>query len=330
MICQEKWAEIAAFAMICLASIKPPTPCGRRNSKAGCKQDKAFVRILYRKLGCPSVLDIRWLAAVAACLVPEMVAAQAVLAPHRAVYDMTLERSGASAGISALTGRMVFELKGNACTGFEQTMRFVTETLDRNGKTSVTDQRSTFYENYRKSRFRFETDQYRNDRLSSKTRGVAIRAKGPATLTVKIKSPTPKQLNIKRSVVFPVEHSVRLLEAAQSGVKLFAADLFDGSEKGEKVYATTAALGERQAPGINAKLSKLKGAASLDKLAAWPVSLSYFKIDGKRRDAVPNYELSFIYFENGVSRKLFIDYGTFSMRGRLTNLTMLPQKACDK
>lgn len=286
--------------------------------------------ILYRAFDCPTILAVRWLAAIVACLVPDMVAAQAVLAPHRAVYDMTLERSGVSAGISALTGRMVFEIKGNACTGFEQTMRFVTETLDRSGKASVTDQRSTFFEDVNKSRFRFETDQYRNDRLSSKTRGVAIRNEGPAALTVKIKSPAPKQINIKRSVVFPVEHSVRLLEAAQSGVKLFAADLFDGSEKGEKVYATTAALGERQAPGINTKLSKLKGASSLDKLAAWPVSLSYFKIDGKRRDAVPNYELSFIYFENGVSRKLFIDYGTFSMRGRLIKLTMLPQKACSK
>jgi len=296
----------------------------------GCRQDPAFVRTLYQIFDGSAFPNARSLVAIVACIVPEAALAQAVLAPHRAVYDMTLERSGASAGISALTGRMVFEVKGNACTGFEQTMRFVTETLDRSGKASVTDQRSTFFENASNSRFRFETDQYRNDRLSSKTRGVAIRKDGPPALTVKIKNPTPKQLTIKRSVVFPVEHSVRLLEAAQSGLKLYTADLFDGSDKGEKVYSTTAALGERQAPGINAKLSKLKSASSLDKLAAWPVSLSYFKIDDKRRDSVPNYELSFIYFENGVSRKLFIDYGTFSMRGRLIKLTMLPKKACEK
>lgn len=268
--------------------------------------------------------------AVAATAATPAYAAQAGLAPHRAVYDMTLEKSGTGAGISALTGRMVFELKGNACVGYEQSMRFVTETLDRSGKASVTDQRSTFFEHADRRRFRFRTDQFRNDRLAEKTQGRAERAQNPTALTIDIKSPSKKVLKIKRSVLFPVEHSIRLLEAAKAGDRLFSVDLFDGSEKGEKIYATTAAMGDQMAAGVNASLVKVPTAASLDKLAAWPVSLSYFDIDQERRDAVPNYELSFLYFENGVSRKLFIDYGTFSMRGRLTKLTMLPQKACNK
>ena len=254
--------------------------------------------------------------------------AQAILAPHRAVYDMSLDRAGASAGISALTGRMVFELKGSACNGYQQSMRFVTETLDQSGKASVTDQRSTFKEDARKGRFQFRTDQFRNDRLASQSRGVAVRSKAPGSLSVSISQPKKKSLNVKRSVVFPVEHSIRLLEAAKAGKRLYSADLFDGSEKGEKVYATTAALGERKPAGVNLSIGGKERASSLNDLAAWPVSLSYFEVSSKKRDAVPNYELSFLYFENGVSRKLFIDYGTFSMRGRLVKLTMLPQKPC--
>lgn len=258
-------------------------------------------------------------------------AAQAGLAPHRAVYDMALERSGTGAGISALTGRMVFELKGNACTGYEQTMRFVTETLNRQGKSSINDQRSTFIEDADRRRFRFRTDQFRNKRLASKSQGEAIRSQGPDRLAIKIQDPKRKKLDIKRAVLFPVEHSIRLLEAAKQGKTLFTVDLYDGSEKGEKVYATTAALGAKMPAGVNASLEKAKSADSLDVLGAWPVALSYFEVDkGKRLDAVPNYELSFLYFENGVSRKLFIDYGTFSMRGKLVKLEMLPQKACDK
>jgi hypothetical protein len=259
-----------------------------------------------------------------------LAAAQAGLAPHRAVYDMALEKSGTSAGISALTGRMVFELKGNACAGYEQSMRFVTETLDRHGKTSVTDQRSTFFEYADRRRFRFRTDQYRNQRLAEKTRGEAVRDENNQGLKVDIDRPAKKVLDIKRQVLFPVEHSIRLLEAARAGKTLFTVDLFDGSEKGEKVYATTAALGAKQGPGVNAGLEKVVSAESLDKLGAWPVALSYFEVGDKKRDAVPNYELSFLYFENGVSRKLFIDYGTFSMRGKLVKLEMLPQKPCDK
>jgi hypothetical protein len=273
----------------------------------------------------------------AVCLLPTVLsAAQVGLEPHRAVYDMALDKSGTSAGISALTGRMVFELKGNACTGYEQTMRFVTETLNRQGKTSINDQRSTFFENADKRRFRFRTDQFRNERLSEKSQGHAVRDKasdnkGPDRLKVTIRSPKKKNLDIKRTVMFPVEHSIRLLEAAQQGKKLFTVNLFDGSEKGEKVYATTAALGNKMPAGVNASLANTASAASLDGLGAWPVALSYFEVDnGRRRDGLPNYELSFLYFENGVSRKLFIDYGTFSMRGKLVKLEMLPKKTCDK
>lgn len=252
------------------------------------------------------------------------------LSPHRAVYEMKLERTNASAGISALSGRMVFELKGSACAGYEQTMRFVTETLDQRGNPALTDQRSTFKEAAQTGRFTFDTRQYRNDRLTETSTGTAERGTDPARLKIEISKPKSKKLNIEEAVLFPVEHSIRLLEAAHRGESLFAVNLYDGSDKGEKVYATTAALGQKKPVGINKTLGAENVAAGLDGLAAWPVSLSYFEIDGKRRDAVPNYELSFLYFENGVSRKLFIDYGTFSMSGSLIKLTMLPQDACSQ
>lgn len=294
-------------------------------------QAKVLVAVMMKTFRFCSLL-VGGLSAVGLAGLPVAAAGpQAGLAPHRAVYDMSLERSGTSSGISALTGRMVFEIKGDACSGYEQSMRFVTETLDQRGKASVTDQRSTFFEHADRRRFRFRTDQYRNDRLTEKTQGQAVRRKGPDRLAIDIKSPKKKALNIKRPVLFPVEHSIRLLEAARAGDTLFTVDLFDGSEKGERVYATTAAVGPKQPPGVNANLDKAPSASSLDGLAAWPVSLSYFDVDGKKkRDAVPNYELSFLYFENGVSRKLFIDYGSFSMRGKLVKLQMLPQKPCKK
>lgn len=276
---------------------------------------------------------VRNVALVALALIPIQATAgpaSVSLAPHRAVYDMKLERTNASAGISALTGRMVFELKGNDCVGYQQTMRFVTETLDQNGKPAMTDQRSTFKEDAETGRFTFNTRQYRNDRLTETTIGSAERAKAPEQLKIEITKPAAKKMQIKEPVLFPVEHSIRLLEAARSGQSLFAVNLYDGSDKGEKVFATTALLGPKKPAGINKTLGEDDVAGSLDALAAWPVSLSYFEIDGKRRDAVPNYELSFLYFENGVSRKLYIDYGTFSMSGRLVKLTMLPEEACVK
>ena len=45
---------------------------------------------------------------------------------------------------------------------------------------------------------------------------------------------------------------------------------------------------------------------------------------------MPVYELSFLFFENGVSRKLFIDYGEFAIQGELKEITFLAPSKCEK
>ncbi len=68
----------------------------------------------------------------------------------------------------------------------------------------------------------------------------------------------------------------------------------------------------------------------LDELEAWPVSLSYFDQEKEGTDALPSYELAFLFFENGLSRQLLIDYGQFAIRGKLSRLEMLKETACSK
>ena len=66
----------------------------------------------------------------------------------------------------------------------------------------------------------------------------------------------------------------------------------------------------------------------LDGIASWPVSISYF--DSAKEDAAPSYELAFRIYENGVSRRLFIDYGDFSIRGELIEIEFLEPSKCDR
>ena len=47
-----------------------------------------------------------------------------------------------------------------------------------------------------------------------------------------------------------------------------------------------------------------------------------------RLDALPTYELSFRFYENGVSSRLYIDYGDFAIRGELKELTFLDAGKC--
>ncbi len=251
------------------------------------------------------------------------------LAPHRAVYDMSLATTRGGSGVSAVSGRMVYELTGSACEGYGQNMRFVTNMVNQTGAAVLTDLRSSSWEEGSGKRFRFNSSQWRDEKATEVTAGDAVRTSAADDVKVELTKPAKKDLLLSSRVHFPVQHSIALLKAAAAGKTSFRADLFDGSEKGEKVYDTISIIGREQPPGANRALRKVPNADRLDAIAAWPVSIGYYEPGSDRSDQLPVYELSFLFFANGVSRKLYIDYGEFTLNGTLTDIQFLPQAKCE-
>jgi hypothetical protein len=251
-----------------------------------------------------------------------------VLAPHRAVYEMSLAAARGGAGVTSVSGRMVYELTGSACEGYTQTMRFVTRLINQEGTATTTDLRSESWEEGSGKRFHFNSSQYRDEKATEIIAGDAVRTRAGDDIKVELTKPAKKDLSLPPGVHFPVQHSLAVLKAAAAGKTIFRADLFDGSEKGEKVYDTISMIGPRQALAANRARPKVENAQRLDQMAAWPVSIAYFEPGSDRRDAVPVYELSFLFFENGVSRKLYIDYGEFAITGALSEITFYPPTPC--
>ncbi len=271
------------------------------------------------------VLAVLWPAASSQA-VPDAI----VLSPHRAVYEMTLATSRGGSGVTAVSGRMVYELTGSACEGYTQNMRFVTQMTNQGGTTVVTDLRSSSWEEGNGKRFRFNSSQYRDEKATEITAGDAARANAADDVKVELTKPAKKGLSLSSRVYFPVQHSIALLKAAKAGKTAFRADLYDGSEKGEKVYDTVSFIGRSVPPGGNRKLRSVKNTEALDKLAAWPVSIGYFEPNSDKLDAVPVYELTFLFFEDGVSRKLFIDYGEFAINGELKEIAFHEPSKCEQ
>ncbi|TIL81673.1 MAG: DUF1849 family protein, partial [Mesorhizobium sp.] len=61
----------------------------------------------------------------------------------------------------------------------------------------------------------------------------------------------------------------------------------------------------------------------------WPVDIAYFDDTDKSGEEVPEYRISFKLHENGITRDLVMDYGDFSMTGKLVNLSLFDQaKPC--
>jgi hypothetical protein len=143
---------------------------------------------------------------------------------------------------------------------------------------------------------------------------------------VKLSQPAHAELDISGPLLFPTQHSLALIEAARAGQGLFQARIYDGSEKGRKVYDTTAFIGAAVPPGNDAKLEPASKEKGLGELASWPVSIGYFEAKGG--DLTPSYQIDFRLYENGVSRELLIDYGDFSIHGTLTSLEYLKVPEC--
>jgi len=253
-----------------------------------------------------------------------------VLAPHRAIYDLTLAATRSGSAATSVVGRIVYDLVGSACEGYTQNMRFVTRMTHQSGSTIVADLRSSTWEDGIGKRFRFDSTQFRDEKATEATAGDAARLGATEDIKVELTKPARKSISISARVYFPVQHTIALIQAAKAAKQSFRADLYDGSEKGEKVYDTVAALGRLQAPASNRKLPEVKSADRLNGLRAWPVSIAYYEPRAEGLDALPVYEISFLMFENGVSRKLHIDYGDFALRGELTSITFHEPSRCEQ
>jgi hypothetical protein len=248
------------------------------------------------------------------------------LVAHRAIYEMTLDDARSASGITGIDGRMVFEFTGSECDGYSLNMRMVTQMTDTQGQTNLTDLRSSTWEQGDGQKFRFQSAQYLNDKLGDITMGRAVRESPKEAVKVKLSQPSAAELDLSGPLLFPTQHSFALIAAARTGQGLFQARVYDGSEKGQKVYDTTAFIGTEVQPGSDPKLEQVAQDKGLGELASWPVSIGYFEAKGG--DLTPSYQIDFRLYENGVSRDLLIDYGDFSIHGTLTSLEYLKATEC--
>ena len=249
-------------------------------------------------------------------------------APHRAVYEIELANTTAGSGVADMSGRMVYELNGTECDGYTQNMRFVTRMSNQEGVETVNDLRSSSWEEAGGKRLRFSSSQYQNDQMAEASQGDAVRDPGKTSATVDLVKPAKQKVKLPDDIYFSMQHAVALLTAARKGDTLFTANLYDGSEKGDKYYTTTSVIGKKFAAGPAKELAEFKDADKLSGLDSWPVAISYFEPGKDKQDAAPTYELTFRYYENGVTSDMKIDYGEFAIKGKLKELTFLEAGKC--
>lgn len=247
---------------------------------------------------------------------------------HRAVYDLTLDQDSSSDTVSDAEGRMVYDFAGSACDGYTTRLRFVTRISDEDGNARLTDVATTTFEDVAGKTFNFSTKSFVDGTISEDSSGSAARGAGDVQVT--IAKPKPAHFTIPQNFSFPNQHLAAIIDAARAGKHFMQIDLYDGSDQGKKSYATSAVIGAENAGTDDLGDEATARGAGLANIRSWPVTISYFtdeKSDGEQK---PSYELSFIIYENGITRRMKLDYGDFALKGKLVQLDLSPTKVAAK
>jgi hypothetical protein len=253
-----------------------------------------------------------------------------ILAPHRAVYDLELSKSSGGRGFETVRGRILYDFSGNSCDGYELQFRQVAEFDSGEGKRSLSDLRSTTWEDGDAKKFRFNSENVTGDKAADEVDGHAER--DATAVKVDLTKPRGKNFSLPVGAVFPTEHMRRIIVAAREGKSVLDFPVYDGSETGEKLYNTLTVIGKPILSGANPPADATAKQSVFAKLTRWPVSISYFEQEDAQAqqtgEQTPVYTISFELYENGVSRALRLAYPDFTISGEMTSLELKKEKPC--
>ena len=243
------------------------------------------------------------------------------IAPHRAVYEISLARTEQGSGVSSAAGRMVFEVTGNTCEGFRTRQRMVVNIGDEDGNLGLLDFRITTFESGDGERYTFDSRTSVNDEVVDAVEGEARRL--GEDIEISLTQPAEKTVHLGGGALFPNQHLQAIIGAALADRKFLSVNLYEGAGTGEASDEASAAIGAAGAANNEGALRR--------GLRNWPVSVGYF--DGKTGSSqlgeeLPTYQMSFTLYENGVTNDLVMDYGDYALAGSLQEIEPLAIEDC--
>jgi len=265
-----------------------------------------------------TIRPCRVLAVVAGVWVAAAPAAFAVeIAPHRALYSLTLGSSKSSSGVVGASGAMVYEW-GETCDGWtvQQRFRLRLQYAEQDG-VDVSSNLVT-WESKDGLRYRFNERRLRNGEPDEEIKGEAKLDDAGKGGTAEFSRPEATTLTLAPGVLFPTAHTILLIDRAQAGEQFVSKQVFDGAtvENASQITAGAAA-----APGGDKSADN-----ALLKRPSWRVRLAFFPADNK--SGQPDYELGMKLLDNGVSQDMSLDYSDYIIRAKLDEIEALPRPNC--
>ncbi|MFT8243069.1 cell envelope integrity EipB family protein [Roseomonas sp. BN140053] len=251
-----------------------------------------------------------------AASVPNQIPGAAAMASHRAAYRLTLDRARDNSDVAQAQGAMMFEVL-DACEGWTTRQRLTLQITDRDGQQAETVSDYNTFESKDGRRLRFSMTQSSGGAVSQRILGEATR-EADGSGTVRYEQPQAREERLPPGTLFPMMHTIQAIETARAGRRLLLAPLMDGTSEEGAQDSTTVITGWEANPPAQPRFPLLNQPSGQMRIAFF----------GKKENGggagTPDYEIGLRYYANGVADDMKMDFGEFTLNGRLDTLEAIP------
>lgn len=256
---------------------------------------------------------------LAFCCLAKEAAAEVQLASHRATYALSLDAASKGGRFTGVRGTMSMQLE-RTCEGWIVGQNMLMAVATAEGEEVKQGVRYTGWESSDGLRFRFvgrsQTDGKTTD-SKGEAKVPAAKASGAAVFT----HPESKTVNLPAGTLFPVAHTVWLIEQAAAGKRQAPATVFDGAG-GEGPQNASAFIGNKVEPMQHGKVAR----GPLTDRQGWRMRLAFFPAESNT--PAPEYEVDALQIDNGVVPRLVIHFPEFSVAMDLETIEPIAAPSC--
>ncbi|MBV8060059.1 MAG: cell envelope integrity EipB family protein [Alphaproteobacteria bacterium] len=239
------------------------------------------------------------------------------IAPHRAIYDMTLASVRNGSNISDVSGKMLFEWT-DVCDGWAIQQHLKMHFNYAEGEDSEVSSTELSWESKDGTHFKFNVHRVTDGKENEVYRGTAT---SDTTGNADYTAPDAHKTVLPPGTLFPSAHTIQIIQKAESNEKFFTRRVFDGADK-DGMSDVSVFIDPTDTKPVDVKLSDdIKNNPLLGQ-PAWPVRMAFFKPDSETGE--PDYEMDLGLSANGVAKYMRIDYGDFAVLGTLSAIEPLP------
>lgn len=242
-------------------------------------------------------------------------AAQAGFVPHKALYEIKMKTKKSSAKVSNIHGKMMYEWQP-ACDAWISNHHFdMTYEYYEGPPVRITSDFSN-HESFDGKSFNYTTTRKTRDMIMGEVRGSVkgdIQNEGGKAVYTK---PETLEYQLPEGTLFPMAHTLGVLEKIKAGKKFYNATIFDGSDE-EGPVTVNSFIGKSESFSIP-EAYKDDIDADLVSAKSWNIRLAFFPLN--KYEVTSDYEMSLLFHENGVISDMVVEYKDFSVVQKLVAL----------